>query len=77
MLVRNHLSILLDKRESILGKNQRHCRCISSMRSIVYHPQLVAVYHQAAGACTFGDDICLTAMIYTLKRDEMPSLRLG
>ena len=26
--------------------------CISSTRSVVYHPQLVAVYHQAAGECT-------------------------
>jgi hypothetical protein len=32
---------------------------------------------QAAGVFTFGDDIRLTAMIYTLKRDDMPNLRLG
>ena len=41
------------------------------MRSIAYHPQLVAAYHQVAGVCTFGDDIRLTAMIYTQKRDEI------
>ena len=44
------------------------------MQSIVYHPQPVAVYHQAAGGYTFGDDIRLAAMIYTLKRDDIPSL---
>ena len=36
--------------------------CISSMRSIVYHPQLVAVYHQTAGR-------------YTLARDEIQPRR--
>ena len=32
------------------------CRCISSKRSFAYHPQLVAVYHQAAGRCTLTRD---------------------
>ena len=38
--------------------NEKHC--ISSKRSFAYHPQFVAVYHQAAGECT-------------PKRDDMPS----
>ena len=44
-----------------------------------YHQGRLAdlVSHQAARVCTFGDDIRLTAMIYTLKRDDIPSLRLG
>ena len=33
--------------------------------SLVYHPQLVAVYHQTAGGYTFGDDIHAT-------RDDIP-----
>ena len=30
--------------------------CMESMRSIVYHPQLVAVYHQATEGCTLARD---------------------
>ena len=50
-------------------KKSTACRCISPTRSVVSH--------QVAGVCTFGDDIRLAAMIYTLKRDDIPSLRLG
>ena len=46
--------------------NAKHC--ISSTQSVVSY--------QAAGVCTFGD-VIRKAMIYTLKCDDIPSLRLG
>ena len=43
------------------------------MGRIVYHPQLVAVYHQAAGRCTLTRDEIQPAglMIYTALRAVM------
>ncbi|MBR6768022.1 MAG: hypothetical protein IKM34_00865 [Clostridia bacterium] len=53
------------------------------MRSFVYHPQLVAVYHQAAGKCTLARDeiqgrfTALDDMHHASRGDDMLSLRLG
>ena len=46
-----------------------------SRHSLAYHPQLVAVYHQPKGLdIIIAEAIQPAAMIYTLKRDDMPSL---
>jgi len=57
---------------------------IINSEGIAYHPQLVAVYHQAAGyLCTLKRDEIqgrladLDDMHRTLCGDDMPSLRLG
>ena len=62
----------------------RRCE-INQRLAVVYHPQTVAVYHQHAvlylikpqGIQPTADDIRLAVMIYTLTRDDIPSLRLG
>jgi len=53
------------------------------MRSIVYHPQLVAVYHQTAGRYTLARDemqgryAALDDIHHASRGDDMLSLRLG
>ena len=55
--------------------------CISSTRSVVYHPQLVAVYHQGAGRYTLTRDeiqgrlAALDDIHHASRGDDIPSLR--
>ena len=58
-----------NKSRRSLVYHQFRRNCISSIRSVAYH--------QAAGNTAFGWWYAPTAMIYTLTRDDMPSLRLG
>ena len=69
LLLRELYYFSTNKSRRSLVYHQFRRNCISSTRSVASH--------QAAGNTAFGWWYAPTAMIYTLTRDDMPSLRLG